>query len=107
MREILYLNGSNGRIKEQATNERQMKKILLCSLGLFASTSHATNGINLIGFGAESTLMAGADIAVARDTSALNTNPAGLTQIHHQRFDAYGSLLRITDYGFIARGSVW
>ena len=97
MREILYLNGSNGRIKEQATNERQMKKILLCSLGLFASTSHATNGINLIGFGAESTLMAGADIAVARDTSALNTNPAGLTQIHHQRFDAYGSLLRITD----------
>lgn len=75
-----------------------MKKIILiCSLGLFAGASHATNGINLIGFGAESTLMAGADIAVARDTTALNTNPAGLTQIHNKRFDAYGSLLRITD----------
>ena len=74
-----------------------MKKILLCSLALFAGASHATNGINLIGFGAESTLMAGADIAVARDTSALNTNPAGLTQIHNKHFDTYGSLLRITD----------
>lgn len=74
-----------------------MKKIIICSLGLFAGASHATNGINLIGFGAESTLMAGADIAVARDTSALNTNPAGLTQIQNKRFDVYGSLLRITD----------
>lgn len=74
-----------------------MKKILFCFLGLFAGTSHATNGINLIGFGAESTLMAGADIAVARDTSALNTNPAGLTQIDNKHFDVYGSLLRITD----------
>jgi hypothetical protein len=47
---------------------------------LFTSlAAHATNGINLIGFGAESSLMAGADVAVARDTSALNTNPAGLT----------------------------
>lgn len=74
-----------------------MKKIFFCFLGLFAGTSHATNGINLIGFGAESTLMAGADIAVARDTSALNTNPAGLTQIDNKHFDVYGSLLRITD----------
>ena len=46
-----------------------MKKIIICFLGLFAGASHATNGINLIGFGAESTLMAGADIAVARDIS--------------------------------------
>ena len=57
----------------------------------------ATNGINLIGFGAESSLMAGADIAVARDTSALNTNPAGLTQIRGQAFDGFGSVLRTFD----------
>ncbi|MGZ5010800.1 MAG: OmpP1/FadL family transporter [Methylobacter sp.] len=57
----------------------------------------ATNGINLIGFGTESTLMGGADIAVARDTSALNTNPAGLTQIHGQAFDGFGSVLRTFD----------
>jgi len=41
----------------------------------------ATNGLNQIGFGTESVGMGGADIAVARDTSALNTNPAGLTRI--------------------------
>ncbi len=57
----------------------------------------ATNGINLIGFGAESTLMAGADTAVARDTSALNTNPAGLTQIKGQAFDGFGTMLRTID----------
>jgi long-chain fatty acid transport protein len=48
---------------------------------------NATNGILLIGYGAESTLMGGADTAVARDTSALNTNPAGLVQIKGKRFD--------------------
>jgi long-chain fatty acid transport protein len=61
------------------------------------STAHATNGINLIGFGAESTLMGGADVAVARDTSALNTNPAGLTQIKAPLADIFGSMLRTTD----------
>lgn len=41
--------------------------------------------------------MAGADVAVARDTSALNTNPAGLAQIKGQRFNGFGSILRTLD----------
>jgi len=41
--------------------------------------------------------MAGADVAVARDTSALNTNPAGLAQISGQRFNGFGSVLRTLD----------
>lgn len=49
----------------------------------------ASNGINLIGFGAESVGMGGADLAVARDTSALNTNPAGLSQIDATQLDLY------------------
>ena len=72
----------------------------LVSALLLAAASHhafATNGINLIGFGAESTLMGGADVAVARDTSALNTNPAGLTQIKAPLLDMFGSMLRTTD----------
>lgn len=64
---------------------------------LTLAPAFATNGINLIGFGAESSLMAGADVAVARDTSALNTNPAGLTHIHGQAFDGFGSILRTLD----------
>ncbi|MFZ5465748.1 MAG: OmpP1/FadL family transporter [Pseudomonadota bacterium] len=74
--------------------------ILACALsgGMGATVpAHATNGFNLIGFGAESTLMAGADVAVARDTSALNTNPAGLVQIDGQTFDGFASALRTTD----------
>ena len=49
----------------------------------------AANGLNMMGFGAESTGMGGADIAVARDTTALNTNPAGLTQLRSTAFDQY------------------
>lgn len=48
---------------------------------IFATPATATNGLNQIGFGTESVGMGGADIAVARDTSALNTNPAGLSQV--------------------------
>lgn len=63
----------------------------------FSTHALATNGINLIGFGTESNLMGGADTAVARDTSALNTNPAGLAQIKTNAFDGFGQLLRTTD----------
>ena len=78
-------------------NPIRRSAIALALSCLSISSAHATNGINLIGFGAESTLMAGADIAVARDTSALNTNPAGLTQIHGRLMDGFGSMLRTTD----------
>lgn len=54
-----------------------------------AGTALANNGLNLIGFGAESVAMGGADIAVARDSSALNTNPAGLTQIAGKQLDIH------------------
>ena len=67
------------------------------ALAGITSPVYATNGINLIGFGAESSLMAGADVAVARDTSALSTNPAGLTQIKAPLLDMFGSVLRTTD----------
>jgi len=76
---------------------RHCRAVLLLVGMLAMHPAFATNGINLIGFGAESTLMAGADIAVARDTSALNTNPAGLTQIRGQAFDGFGALLRTFD----------
>jgi long-chain fatty acid transport protein len=55
--------------------------------------AHAGNGLNMIGFGAESIGMGGADLAVARDTSAMNTNPAGLAQIPGRRMDMSGAVL--------------
>lgn len=59
---------------------------------VFSVPALAGNGLNLIGFGAESVLMGGADVAVARDTSALNTNPAGLAQIDRRALDIFGSV---------------
>jgi long-chain fatty acid transport protein len=60
-------------------------------LGILSRPCDANNGFNLIGFGAESIGMAGSDIAVARDTSALGTNPAGLTQISGRMLDVTGA----------------
>ena len=51
--------------------------------------SFANNGLLLIGTGSESVGMGGADVAVARDTCALSTNPAGLSQIAGWANDAY------------------
>jgi long-chain fatty acid transport protein len=56
-----------------------------------AQAAEANNGLNMIGFGAESIGMGGADVAVARDTTALNTNPAGLTQLSGRAFDGYAA----------------
>jgi len=50
-------------------------------LFLAASPALATNGLNLMGFGARSVGLAGAFTAVADDTNSINSNPAGLTQI--------------------------
>jgi len=69
----------------------EYKSLLLPAFVAFmhCAPAWAGNGINLIGFGTESVGMGGADIAVARDTTALNTNPAGLTQLRSAAFDSY------------------
>lgn len=54
------------------------------------SVSRAGNGLNDPGYGTESAGLAGADLALARDTGAFNTNPAGL--MHTQR-EVFGALL--------------
>ena len=59
---------------------------------LLPSIACAGNGLNLIGFGAESVLMGGADTALARDTTALNTNPAGLARLPGSSLDLFGGL---------------
>ena len=45
----------------------------------------ATNAINLVSFGAESSTMGGADVALVRDTAALVINPAGLSRIEDRQ----------------------
>jgi long-chain fatty acid transport protein len=59
----------------------------------------ASNGLNLIGFGTESAMMGGADVAVARDTTALNTNPAGLSRLRGVALDTYSAGAYAIDVG--------
>ena len=67
-------------------------KIKRCAiLGLAVATvpfsALAGNGLYLIGYGTESALMGGADVAVARDAFAANNNPAGMTQLDRRALD--------------------
>jgi len=72
--------------------ERTIAAVWIAALlAAWPAPTWATNGLNVIGFGGESVAMGGADLAVARDTTALNTNPAGLAQIGSSRVDFYGS----------------
>ncbi len=76
---------------------------LLLTLSVTAP-AYGTNGLNLIGFGTESLGLGGADLAIARDTSALNTNPAGLAKINNQALDlnfsgAIGNIVHSDQFG--------
>lgn len=64
-----------------------------------AGLAQAGNGLNTIGSGTESVGMGGADVAVARDSAAVNINPAGLVQIERRALDAELSLYHATDAG--------
>lgn len=68
---------------------------VLIFASMFTGPAYSSNGLNLIGFGAESIGMGGADLAVARDTSAMNTNPAGLASISGSRMDMSGAVMHM------------
>ena len=105
-------------------------------LGIFLVTLtnpvFAANGLNLIGFGIDSNLLAGADVAIDVDTASLNTNPAGLAHISGSALDQHlglgyalgmrhrdnfgndaateNKLLPLADFGYARRlqnGLVW
>lgn len=68
-------------------NRRAVGRLCACAaMLLFAQPVLATNGINLVSFGAESSSMGGADVALVRDTAALAINPAGLSRIAQRQF---------------------
>lgn len=52
----------------------------------------ATHGMNPLAFSARSAGLGGADLALAWQTQAMNTNPAGITRLGY-RFDFSGSLM--------------
>jgi long-chain fatty acid transport protein len=70
---------------------RRAAALIGVGVAMTSSASFAGHGLNVIGFGAESLGMAGTDLAVARDSAAVNINPAGLTQLDSRTVDVYFS----------------
>lgn len=68
---------------------RRKALALVAALVLIGGAAQAGNGPNVVGFGAESVALGGADVAVSRDTAALVLNPAGLTQLGAPQLDTY------------------
>lgn len=60
---------------------------------VFSSSVYATNGMNMIGWGARMSSMGGASLGMFGDTNLMNSNPAGITTISGQRIDAGLGLL--------------
>ncbi|MBI5017864.1 MAG: outer membrane protein transport protein [Deltaproteobacteria bacterium] len=62
-------------------------------VGLMPTASLATNGMNMIGYGAVSSSMGGASLAGVDNPSAMNINPAGLCECSSPELDGGLSLL--------------
>lgn len=70
----------------------RLSATLFILTALAAPPTQAGNGLNVIGLGGESVFMGGADLAIARDSTALNSNPAGLATQPGRRLDLFGTL---------------
>jgi long-chain fatty acid transport protein len=95
---------NNGTVKRVKQHSRPMCTAGAAAVALIGSAAGpipaiANNGLNMIGFGTESVGMGGADVAVARDAAALNTNPAGITQLARPAFDGYAAVAFALDVG--------
>jgi long-chain fatty acid transport protein len=69
----------------------------LLAAGFSPAPAQCNNGLNLIGFGAESVSMGGADLTVTHTPAAININPAGLTGVMDQAFEFTGGAAFATD----------
>lgn len=58
------------------------------------ATVFATNGMNMIGYGAKATAMGGAGVAFPQDAMATAYNPASMTEVGEMRLDATLELFR-------------
>jgi len=83
---------SVAKITRPASTVIGVASAVLAMLCLFPAPAHPTNGLNMIGFGADSVAMGGADLAVTRDTTAMNNNPAGIAWIPGSALDGYGAI---------------
>ncbi len=75
------------------------RKLLMGTL-MLPSIACASNGVYTTGYGGVSSTMAGTDLALAHDISALVTNPAGLAALSRPQLDVYLSPFHTLGFGF-------
>nr|MBC8479726.1 outer membrane protein transport protein [FCB group bacterium] len=74
-----------------------IRKILLrfiLSACILTSAAIATNGMNMIGYGARMSGMGGVSFGMTNSAHLMNTNPAGITSINGNQFD-YGMAIML------------
>jgi long-chain fatty acid transport protein len=67
---------------------------LALNIAVLPESAKATNGMNMIGYGAVSSGMGGADLALVDNATAMNINPAGLTGCCNSQLSAGLSLMQ-------------
>ncbi len=72
---------NNGSLANKSMARALRSMTVVMALASSAPSAFAINGIYLSGYGFESAMMGGADVAVSRDAFAANNNPAGMTQL--------------------------
>ncbi|MCA1805297.1 MAG: outer membrane protein transport protein [Xanthomonadaceae bacterium] len=80
----------------------KLKKLALVQAMAAAAVvvpAHANIGMENVGFSARSIGMGGTSIAVGRDTSVMNTNPAALSRVNSGRIDLNAGMM-VPDFGF-------
>jgi long-chain fatty acid transport protein len=89
--------------------KRTIGTLVVLFLGTLTSNASATNGMNPVASGVEAAGRGGVDQAIATETTAMNTNPAGITQ-SPGRIDATVSLLQpsltLTDRAAMPSGTM-
>lgn len=95
--------------------------LYLFDVAALPKCAEATNGMNMIGYGAVSSGMGGADLALVDNATAMNINPAGLTgcctpqlsaglslmQARNQHKDTHGNDLQAKDQIFSVPLLAW
>jgi len=69
----------------------KQSRVCALAVGFFLITPaavFATNGMNMIGYGAKATAMGGAGVAYPQDAMITAYNPAGMTEVGEMRLDA-------------------
>ena len=99
MNDVAFATGGPRRQRRVLMHARGnvLRRVCVVAFGAFSTIAWATNGLNLTSYGAESTGLGGADLAVTQDALAVNANPAAMALLASSSMDLYVVPFRDSD----------